>query len=152
MSRSTWSLLACVAWGMSWVAVGLALLVEMTTCTQGDTDSWLTSLLVGLPLGLAALIILGLARRHARATRWLALPHALLLPPTLLLVAHYFSLSTLHSIPLCDIATGAAGYASSPPDWWNRWWAPAQALMVIAVAAMVYAYWHRPHAVDDRRE
>jgi hypothetical protein len=152
MSRTTWSLFACVAWGMTWIGVGLALLVEMTTCTQGDTDSWLVSLLVGVPLTLVALLILGLARRHARATRWLALPHALLLPPTLLLVAHYFTLSTLHGVPLCDIATGIEGFGGSPPDWWNRWWAPLQGAVLIALAAMVYAYWHRGRAVDDRRQ
>lgn len=150
MTRSAWSLLACVAWGLSWIAVGQALLVEMTTCTQGDTDSWLTSLVIGVPLALAAVILLGLARRHARATRWLALPHALLLPPTVLLVARYFSLSTLHGVPLCDIATGTAGFATAPPDWWNRCWAPVQAAVLVAIAAMIYAYWHRPR-LDARR-
>jgi len=146
-----WSLLACAGWGLSWVAVGTALLVEITSCTQGSTDSWLVSLLIGAPLALVSLALLALARRHARATRWLALPHALLLPAAVLLVARYFTLSTLHGVPLCAIATGENAFANYPQDWWNRWWAPAQGILLVAVAAMIYAYWHRPHAHDRRQ-
>ena len=152
MTHRSWSLLACVGWGMSWIAVGQVMLVEVTTCTQGDTDSWLASLVIGLPLAGTALVLLLAARPHAPAARWLAVPHAVLMPVAAILVARYFGLSTLHAMPLCDIATGLEGFGEYPQDWWSRWWAPAQALVLGAVAAMIYSYWHRSRVVDDRRE
>jgi hypothetical protein len=152
IEASTWSLLACAGWGLSWIAVGTALLVEITSCSQGSTDSWLVSLLLGVPLALVSLLLLALARDHARGTRWLALPHALLMPAAVLLVARYFTLSTVHGLPLCDIATGESVFAAQPQEWWNRWWAPAQGVVVIAVAAMIYAYWHRPLDLHERRQ
>ena len=152
IDAAAWSLLACTGWGLSWVAVGTTLLVEITSCSQGSTDSWLASLMIGVPLATVAILLLALARRHARGTRWLALPHALLMPGAVLLVARYFTLSTLHGLPLCAIATGENAFAAYPPDWWNRWWAPVQGAVLIAVAAMIYAYWQRPRSLHDRRE
>lgn len=150
MSERNWSLLACVGWGLSWIAVAQVLLVQVTTCTQGDTDSWGTSLVIGLPLTAAAVAFLLPPRTHARATRWLAVPHAVLLPAAAVLVARYFSLSTVHGMPLCDIATGNPGFAMYGQDWWNRWWAPMQLLVIGTVAATIYRYWHGPRTVDDR--
>jgi hypothetical protein len=150
LEPSAWSLLAYAGWGLSWVAVATAFLVEITSCTDGRTESWRTSLLIGLPLAVASLTLLALARRHARATRWLALPHALLLPATLLLVVRYFTLSTVLALPLCAIATGDNSLATPPPEWWNRWWAPAQGLMLIATTATIYSYWHPLRAPHDR--
>jgi uncharacterized membrane protein SpoIIM required for sporulation len=151
MTRRTWSLLACLGWGASWVAVGEIMLVEMTSCTDGSTDSWLVSLLAGVPLAAIAAALLLAARPHAASTRWLALPHAILMPPAILLAARYAALSTLHGLPLCAIATGDGAFAAAPRQWWNRWWAPLQAGVLIAVAALIYAYWHRRRA-DDRRQ
>ena len=150
LDPSAWSLLAYAGWGLSWVAVATAFLVEITSCADGSTESWRTSLLIGLPLAVASLTLLRLARHHARATRWLALPHALLLPATLLLVARYFTLSTILAVPLCAIATGDSALATPAPEWWNRWWAPAQGLVLIATAATIYSYWHRTRAPHDR--
>lgn len=149
-ARRHWSLFACVGWGLSWVYLGMLLLVEITTCTQGSTDSWLVSLVVGVPVAVISLAILARARRSARATRWLAVPHAVLLPAAVLMIARYFTLSTVHGLPLCSIATGEGGFADAPAQWWNRWWAPAHAVILGVLAALVYAYWHRPR-VDDRR-
>ena len=53
------------------------------------------------------------ARPHAARTRWLALPHAILMPPAILLVARYTSLSTLHGVALCAIATGDSTFAAA---------------------------------------
>lgn len=149
LARPPWSFLACVGWGLSWLYVGLVLLVEITSCTSGRTDSWLVSLVAGAPLAVVALSLLAAARRRAGATRWLALPHALLLPPAALLVARYFSLSTLHGMPLCAIAAGESGYAAAPAQWWNRWWAPAHAVLLAALGALVFSYW-RGWRVDER--
>jgi len=152
LDKSAWSLLACTGWGLSWVAVGTVLLVAIGSCSEGNTDSWRVSLVIGTPLAIASLALLALARCHARATRWLSLPHALLMPAALLLVVRYFALSTVHGLPLCAIATGDSGYAAYPQDWWSRWWAPAQLIEIAAIAAMIYAYWHRSPSAHDRRE
>lgn len=152
IDAAAWSLLACTGWGLSWVAVGTTLLVEITSCSQGSTDSWLASLMIGVPLATVSLLLLALARHHAHGTRWLALPHALLMPAAVLLVVRYFTLSTLHGLPLCAIATAENAFAAYPQDWWNRWWAPVQGVVLIAVAAMIYAYWQRPRSLHDRRE
>ena len=126
VESSTWSLLACTGRGLSGVTVGTALLVEITSCSQESTDRWLMSLMIDVPLATVSLLLLALARRHARGTPWLALPHALLMPAAVLLVARHFTLSTVHGVPLCDIATGESAFAAYPQDWWNRWWAPVQ--------------------------
>jgi hypothetical protein len=151
MTRRSWSLLACVGWGATWIVVGEMLIVEMTSCTQGGTDAWLLHLLFGVPLTVAAVALLLAARRHERTTRWLALPHAVLLPAAAVLVARYLSLSTVHGISLCAIATGERAFDAYPQQWWNRCWAPAQAIVLIAVGTVIYLYWHRG-SVDDRRQ
>lgn len=148
--RSPLPLLACVAWGATWLYASMVAWVEITSCTQGSTDSWLVSLLIGLPLAAAALAVLGVARHQAGRTRWLALPHAVLLPAAALVVVRYLSLATVHGEPLCAVATGEPAFAAVPGQWWNGWWAPLQGAGLIAVAAMVYLYWHRARA-DDRR-
>lgn len=152
LEPSAWSLLASTGWGLSWVAVGTVQLVEITSCAQGSTESWRASLLIGTPLAIAALILLALARPHARATRRLSLPHALLMPAALLLVVRYFALSTVHGLPLCAVATGDASFATGPQEWWTRWWAPIQAIEIAAIAAMIYRYWHRSPADHERRD
>ena len=74
------------------------------------------------------------------------------MPAAVLLVARYFTLSTLHGLPLCSVATGENAFTAYPQEWWNRWWAPVQGVVLIAVAAMIYAYWHRPRRIHERRE
>ncbi len=137
-----------IGWMISWLAMGLIPLVEMTTCTQGSTDAWLVSLVFYTPIALFGLVLLYFGRDNSRSTRWLVIPHAVLVPFAVVTAIRYLWRSTILGDHLCTIATREVGFASMQQQWWNPLWAPVQLLLVAGVAVMIWLYW-RPAAAGS---
>ena len=138
-----------IGWLISWLAMALIPLVETTTCTQGSTDAWLVSLVFYTPMAAVGLALLYIGRKSFRATRWLAIPHAVLVPFAAVTAIRYLWRSTIVGDHLCTIAAREVGFASEPRQWWNPLWAPVQFAVLAGLCAMIWLYWRTPSNVGS---
>ena len=142
-------ILNTIGWVISWLAMALIPLVEITTCTQGSTDAWLLSLLLYTPIGLVGLILLYFGQDKPRSTRWLVIPHGILVPLAAVTAIRYLWRCTIVGDHLCTIATREGGFASYPRQWWNPWWAPVELVFITGVCVMIWLYWRADSAAGS---
>ncbi len=124
-----------------WAAVFSIPAVQITTCTQGDEDNWLASLLFYLPASLLILCLAFVGTSKPAGIRWLSLPLLGLVPWAGIVAARFTYGATLLGDHLCTVSTGEAGFNSYPSSWWGAAWGPAQLTFLALVIWCIYKYW-----------
>src|SRR5712692_10169281 len=113
-----------MAWIFSWFALLLAIpAVQITTCTMGSEDSWLTSLVLFTPLSILVFLVVWFSRQHHTKFVFLSIPLAIILPYCLFFAGKFFVGTTLQGNHLCDVLTGESGFNSYGLSWWAKFWA-----------------------------
>ena len=104
-----------MAWPVSWLALLLAIpAVQITTCTMGSEDAWLTSLIIWTPLTVAVLTCIWIAHRHHSSLVWLSLPLFVILPYCIYFAGRFLVGTTFQGRHLCSVLLGGFdGYPSS---------------------------------------
>ena len=137
-----------MAWPLSWLALLLAIpAVQITTCTMGSEDAWLTSLIIWTPLTVAALACIWIAHRHHSSLVWLSVPLFVILPYCIYFAGRFLVGTTFRGRHLCSVLHG--GFDGYPSSWWAVLWAPLQLIISGLYVCLLISCWH---AWFQRRE
>lgn len=133
-----------MGWVLSWLLIPLAIAaVQMTTCTNGSDDAWLTSFLVFTP---AALLVLGgiaLTQRHHTRTVFLSIPLVVIVPYCVFVAATFLLGTTFQGNHLCSTLADELSFNAYPASWWQPLWAPLQILMLTAYVWLAASCWRK---------
>lgn len=139
--------LAGISLVVLWFSAFSVPLVEITTCTQGSEDAWLSSLFVFFPVSLLAVGVAFLGTKAQARIKWFSLPLFGLLPWAAYIAGKYILGTTIGGNHLCAISTGELGFNSYPSSWWASFWGPMQLVFVLLAAWCLAKYWwQRPTA------
>jgi hypothetical protein len=124
-----------------WFAVFFIPLVQITTCTQGEEDAWLVSLLFYLPASLVFLCLAFIGASRPAGIRWFSLPLFGLVPWAGVVAGRFTYGVTFVGDHLCTVSTGESGFSSYPSAWWSGFWGPVQLIFLALVVWCMYKYW-----------
>ena len=131
-----------MAWPLSWFALLLAIpAVQITTCTMGGDDAWLTSLIIFSPVAVVVLACIWFAHRHHTRFIWLSVPLFFILPYCMYFSARFLLGATFQGHHLCSVLTGEAGFDAYPSSWWARFWAPLQLVIAALYSWLLLSCW-----------
>ena len=131
-----------MAWPLSWVALLLAgPAVQITTCTMGSDDAWLTSLIIWSPLAVIVLACIWFTQHHHSSLVWLSLPLVVIVPYCIYFAGGFLVGATFQGHHLCTVLNGEGTFDGYPSSWWARWWAPLQLVISAMYAWVVISCW-----------
>ena len=139
-----------MAWPLSWIVLFLAIpAVQITTCTMGSDDAWLTSLFIFSPIAIMVLACIWFARRHHTKFIWLSVPLFFVLPYCIYFCGRFLLHTTFQGHHLCSVLTGEAGFDAYPSSWWARLWAPLQLVISGSYVWLLVSCWRTVRQYDE---
>jgi len=132
-----------MGWVLSWFLLLLAVpAVQMTTCTMGKDDTWLTSLLVFAPLCAMVLGAIALTPAHHSKFRWFSIPLLVIVPYCGLFAGKFLIGTSLQGHHLCSTLTGdLTGFDGYERSSWEPMWAPLQLALLAGYAWLAISSW-----------
>jgi hypothetical protein len=112
--------LSVIGWLVSWAYVLAFVPVFATTATQYSDDAWVVSLLAAIVIGGFSLALIYLGGGHPTWTRWLVLPHILILFIGLGVIYQALYGATMAGHHLAAIALGAPEQTDIATPVWHR--------------------------------
>lgn len=117
------------------------------TCTMGDIDGWLASLVFWSPLSFVALAISFMALPSKKLVRWFTILLVPLILWAYIVAFNYLVPVTFQGAHLCSVASGW-GFSEYPVEWWFRLWAPVQMVFLMLCTLLIFKLWS-PAATDN---
>ena len=131
--------ISVIGWLLSYIAVFFIPLIEISTCTMGGDDAWLISLIFYTPFSLFSMLLIIVGCKYRFYTKWLSLPHILLIPLALFVSLKYLWGSTILGNHVCHVGKGYFEHLQI--EWWHRTWAPIKLTEVTGFICLAFYSW-----------